>query len=209
MPSWLQPAGLQPRVAIGDSAPPDGPIRLRRTTSSLLQVFPTAVSDVQMTAIYVDADACPVREEVYRVASRLTIPVYVVSNGSRPIRAPGLVNVEMVLVPADPDAADDWIAEKITATDLCATADIPLAARCLARGARVLAFNGREWTDANIGGALAGRALAQHLRETGIQTGGPSALTARDRASFLNTLDRLVHAARRAAPPPPLTKGPQ
>ena len=154
-----------------------------------------------MTAIYVDADACPVREEIYRVAGRLLVPVHVVSNGSRPIRAPGLANVEMVVVASGPDAADDWIAERIGPADLCATADIPLAARCLARGARALAFNGREWTADNIGGALAGRALSQHLRESGLQTGGPSALTARDRASFLNTLDRLVHAARRGAPP--------
>jgi uncharacterized protein YaiI (UPF0178 family) len=155
-----------------------------------------------MTAIYVDADACPVREEIYRVASRLAVPVYVVSNGSRPIRAPGLPNVEMVVVSSGPDAADDWIAERIDAADVCATTDIPLAARCLNRGARALAFNGREWTQANIGGALAGRALGQHLRESGIQTGGPAALTPRDRASFLDALDRLVHAARRATPPP-------
>ena len=155
-----------------------------------------------MTAIYVDADACPVREEIYRVASRLQVAVHVVSNGSRPIRAPGLANVAMVLVSSGPDAADDWIAERITAADLCATADIPLAARCLAQGARALAFNGREWTEANIGQALAGRALGQHLREIGIQTGGPSALTPRDRAAFLDALDRLVHAARRATRPP-------
>lgn len=154
-----------------------------------------------MTAIYVDADACPVREEIYRVASRLGVPVHVVSNGSRPIRAPNLANVEMVVVPDGPDAADDWIAERITAADLCATADIPLAARCLARGARALAFNGREWTEDNIGGALAGRALGQHLRESGIQTGGPSPLTPRDRAAFLNALDRLVHRARRGPAP--------
>src|SRR5690349_4130386 len=121
-----------------------------------------------MTALYVDADACPVRDEIYRVASRLHVPVYLVSNGSRPIRPPGLPNVEMVLVARDPDAADNWIAERIDATDVCATADIPLASRCLGRGARALAFNGREWTDANIGGALAGRALGQHLRESGI-----------------------------------------
>ena len=150
-----------------------------------------------MTAIYVDADACPVREEIYRVASRLHVPVHVVSNGSRPIRAPGLPNVEMVVVGAGADAADDWIVERIGAADLCATADIPLAARCLARGARALAFNGREWSEANIGSALAGRALGQHLREMGIQTGGPATLTARDRSCFLEALDRLVHAARR------------
>lgn len=153
-----------------------------------------------MTAIYVDADACPVREEIYRVATRLQVPVHVVSNGSRPIRAPGLPNVAMVVVPAGPDAADDWIAERIGPTDICATADIPLASRCLARGARALAFNGREWTPDNIGTALAGRALNQHLRESGVETGGPSALTARDRGSFLNALDRLVHAARRGTP---------
>lgn len=155
-----------------------------------------------MTAIYVDADACPVRDEIYRVSTRLHVPVHVVSNGSRPIRAPGLPQVTMVLVPAGADAADDWIAERITAADLCATADIPLAARCLERGARVLAFNGREWTGDNIGSALAGRAIGQYLRETGVQTGGPASLTARDRGAFLNTLDRLVHAARRTVPPP-------
>ena len=153
-----------------------------------------------MTAIYVDADACPVREEIYRVATRLGVAVHVVSNGSRPIRAPGSPNVHMVVVAAGPDAADDWIADRISGADVCATADIPLASRCLARGARALTFNGQEWTPDNIGGALAGRALKQHLRESGVETGGPSALTQRDRASFLNTLDRLVHAARRGAP---------
>ncbi|MBS0640138.1 MAG: YaiI/YqxD family protein [Proteobacteria bacterium] len=154
-----------------------------------------------MTVIYIDADACPVREEIYRVAARLGVAVHVVSNGSRPIRAPGLPNVQMVVVSTGPDAADDWIAERITPADVCATADIPLAARCLAAGARALAWKGQEWTKDNIGGALAGRALNQHLRETGVDTGGPSALTQRDRAAFLNTLDRLVQAARRGAPP--------
>ena len=162
-----------------------------------------------MTAIYVDADACPVREEIYRVATRLQAPVYVVSNGSRPIRAPGLPNVEMVMVASGPDAADDWIAERIGPADLCATADIPLAARCLARGARALAFNGREWTQANIGNALAGRAIGQHLREIGVQTGGPTALTPRDRSAFLNALDRLVHAARRGTPLPIRLRAPE
>jgi uncharacterized protein YaiI (UPF0178 family) len=154
-----------------------------------------------MTEIYVDADACPVREEVFRAATRLGVAVHVVSNGSRPIRPPGLANVHMVVVEAGPDAADDWIAERITAADVCATADIPLASRCLARGARALTFKGDEWTEANIGGALAGRALNQHLRESGVQTGGPAALTQRDRGAFLNTLDRLVQAARRGARP--------
>lgn len=154
-----------------------------------------------MTTIYVDADACPVREEIFKVAGRLGVAVHVVSNGSRPIRPPGLPNVAMVVVAEGPDAADDWIAERITAADLCATADIPLASRCLARGARALDFKGREWTGDNIGQALAGRAIGQHLREIGARTGGPAALTARDRSAFLNTLDRLVHAARRVAAP--------
>lgn len=153
-----------------------------------------------MTAIYVDADACPVREEIYRVATRLGVLVHVVSNGSRPIRAPGLPNVAMVVVASGPDAADDWIAERIGTTDVCATADIPLASRCLARGARALAFNGREWTEDNIGSALAGRALNQHLRESGQETGGPAALTPRHRAAFLEALDRVVRAAQRGRP---------
>ncbi len=152
-----------------------------------------------MTTIFVDADACPVRDEIFRVATRLDVPVQVVSNGSRPIRPPGLPNVTMVLVEAGADAADDWIAERIGAGDICATADIPLASRCLARGARAVGFGGREWTADNIGSALAGRALGQHLREVGIATGGPSSLTPRDRSAFLNVLDRLVHAARRDA----------
>lgn len=154
-----------------------------------------------MTAIYIDADACPVREEIFRVAARLNTGVVVVSNGSRPIRAPGQKDVEMVIVPATPDAADDYIAGRITAADICATADIPLASRCLAAGARALAFNGREWTADNIGSALAGRAIGQHMRESGLATGGPAALTPQDRAAFLNTLDRLVHAARRGPAP--------
>ena len=86
-----------------------------------------------MTEIYVDADACPVREEIYGVATRLGVQVYVVSNGSRPIRPPGLPNVRMVVVEAGADIADDWIAERITSADVCVTSDIPLASRCLAR----------------------------------------------------------------------------
>ena len=103
-----------------------------------------------MTEIYVDADACPVREEVYRVATRLGLTVFVVSNGSRPLRPPGLPNVQMILVGDRADAADDWIAERITERDVCVTSDIPLAARCLAKGARVVPPSGRPLTQANI-----------------------------------------------------------
>ena len=154
--------------------------------------------------LYVDGDACPVREEVFRVATRLGLPVRVVSNGSRPVRPPGLPNVEMVVVAAGPDAADDWIAERIARGDVCVTADIPLAARCLARGARALGFKGRPWTPDNIGNALAGRAVASEMRERGLATGGPAPLTAADRSRFLSALDATIAAAQRdaAAPPP-------
>lgn len=152
-----------------------------------------------MTAIYVDADACPVREECYRVADRLGLTVFVVSNGSRPIRPPGRANVRMVLVGEGADAADDWIAERIGAADVCITADIPLAARCLARGARAVSPVGRPWTGDNIGQALAGREVARHLREIGAGSGGPAPLTQADRSRFLGALDAAVQAARRAA----------
>ncbi|HZF74230.1 MAG TPA: YaiI/YqxD family protein [Acetobacteraceae bacterium] len=157
-----------------------------------------------MTTIHVDGDACPVREEVFRVATRLGLPVVVVSNGARPARPPNLPNVRIVVVAEGADAADDWIAENIVRGDVCVTADIPLAARCLEKGARALSPRGRPWTGDNIGGALAGRAVAEARRSTGAMTGGPSPLTAADRSRFLSELDAAVQAARRdlAAPPP-------
>jgi len=153
-----------------------------------------------MTEIYVDADACPVREEVYRVAGRLGLVVHLVSNGSRPFRPPGLPNVFMVSVPDGADAADDWIAARIGAADVCVTTDIPLAARCLARGARALAPNGHVWTADNIGNALAWREVARHLRELGAATGGPAPLAKAGRSKFLSALDTVVTAARRSKP---------
>ena len=156
------------------------------------------------TTIYVDGDACPVREEVFRVSARLGLPVRVVSNGSRPARPSGLPLVETVVVEAGADAADDWIAERIGRGDVCVTADIPLAARCLERGARALSPKGRPWTTDNIGGAVAGRVVARGLREAGVATGGPAPLTRADRSRFLSALDAEVAAAGRdAATPPP------
>ena len=152
-----------------------------------------------MTEIYVDGDACPVREEVYRVAGRLQLNVLVVSNGSRPIRPPGTANVRMVLVNDSADAADNWIAEHISAVDVCVTSDIPLASRCLKKGARVVSPTGKEWTQANIGNALAGREIARHLRELGTITRGPAPLSKRDRSAFLGALDTAVQAALREA----------
>ena len=152
-----------------------------------------------MTDIYVDGDACPVRDEIYRVAGRLRLNVFVVSNGSRPIRPPGTSNVRMVLVGDSADAADDWIAERIVSTDVCVTSDIPLASRCLTKGARVVSPTGKHWTPANIGNALAGREIARHLRELGTNTRGPAPLTKRDRSRFLSALDTAVQAALRDA----------
>ncbi len=150
-----------------------------------------------MTEVYVDADACPVREEIYRVAARLGVNVVVVSNGARPIRPPNLPFVRMVTVGEGADVADDWIAERIGPGDICVTSDIPLASRCLASGARALAANGKVWTTDNIGSALAGRAVASHMREMGMLTGGPKPLGKADRSIFLSALDTLVQASLR------------
>ena len=149
------------------------------------------------TAIYVDGDACPVREEVYKVSDRLGLQVYVVSNGSRPIRPTGRPLVVQITVEAGADVADDWIAERISASDVCVTSDIPLASRCLARGARALAPNGTVWTPDKLGNALAGRAVSQHMREIGMATGGPAPLTKQDRSRFLSAMDSAIQAAKR------------
>ena len=124
---------------------------------------------------------------------------FVVSNGSRPIRPPGISKVRMVLVGDSADATDDWTAEHISAADVCVTSDIPLAARCLKKSARVVSPTGRHWTQANIGNALAGREIARHLRELGTNTRGPAPLTKRDRSRFLDALDTALKAAMREA----------
>jgi hypothetical protein len=150
-----------------------------------------------VTEIYIDADACPVREEVYRVAERLDLKVFVVSNGSRPILPSRNPKVAMITVSEGADKADDWIAERITAKDVCVTSDIPLASRCLAKDARAVASNGTHWTKNNIGNALAGREVGRYLRETGVNTGGPPPFSKADRSRFLNALDAAVQAALR------------
>ena len=152
------------------------------------------------TAIYIDADACPVRDEVYRVAERVGLGVFVVSNGSRPIRPSQNPMIQMIVVAEGADAADDWIAEHITPADICVTNDIPLASRCLKKNARALAANGKLWTENNIGTALAGREVGRYLRETGVNTGGPPPFSKADRSRFLNALDAVVQAALRSRP---------
>ncbi len=149
-----------------------------------------------MTEIFVDGDACPVKDEVYAVAARLGLAVVVVAN--QRINVPRDLGVEMVVVPDGPDAADDWIAEEIREGDIVITADIPLAARCLSVGAFALGTNGREFTPDSIGGALAPRDIKAGIRETGVMTGGPPPITARDRSRFSNELDRIANRALRA-----------
>ena len=154
-----------------------------------------------MNRILVDADACPVRGEIIRVAGRLGCEVVLVSNGSRPIRPPEEGFVRQVIVAEGADAADDWIAGEASPADVVTTADIPLAARALEKGARALNWKGHDWTTDNIGGALAGREAARVMRESAEARGGPehgpSAMTQADRSRFLEALDRAVHAARR------------
>jgi uncharacterized protein YaiI (UPF0178 family) len=145
----------------------------------------------------VDADACPVRDEVLRVAGRLGFETIFVSNGSRPIRPPG-GNTRIVIVTEGADKADDWIAEEATPTDICMTNDIPLAARCIAKGAFCISFKGHPWTENNIGSALAGREVARHLREMGMG-GGPPPMAQADKSRFLNALDAMATAALRRA----------
>ncbi|HEX4589897.1 MAG TPA: YaiI/YqxD family protein [Gemmataceae bacterium] len=151
-----------------------------------------------MLTLYVDADACPVKDEVYRVARRYAMPVKIVANAPLGVPASGLVET---IVRQGFGAADDWIAEHAGAGDVVVTADIPLAARCVTAGAAVLDPKGRPFTEADIGAALAMRDLREELRQSGAITGGPAPMTAKDRSRFLGKLDELVVAARRAHPP--------
>jgi len=148
-----------------------------------------------MLTVYVDADACPVKGEVYRVARRHGLRVAVVANA--PLRVPADPLIELVVRPGF-GAADDWIAGEAGPCDIVVTADIPLAARCLARGARVLDPKGRPFTDNDIGAALALRELKEELRQSGAVTGGPSPMTPKDRSRFLSKLDEAASAVRRA-----------
>jgi uncharacterized protein len=150
-----------------------------------------------MLTIYVDADACPVKDEVYKVARRYGLRVAVVANA--PLRVPAGPLVELVVRPGF-GAADDWIAEQTGEGDIVVTADIPLAARCLARGARVLGPKGKPFTENDIGSALALRELMDELRQGGAITGGPAAMTPKDRSNFLSKLDELANANLRAHP---------
>ena len=160
---------------------------VRRPTGAL-------VSDIR---IFIDADACPVKDEVYKVARRYRLQVHVVSNSFMQIPRDPLI--ERVVVDAGPDAADDWIADRAGPGDIVVTADIPLASRSLEKKAQALAANGKPFTPDSIGAALAGRMIGEHLRSIGEVTRGPPPFAAADRSRFLQALDEAVHKGRRAA----------
>lgn len=153
-----------------------------------------------MPTVYVDADACPVKEEIYRVAARYSIAVQVVANA--PMRVPSVPLIELIVRPGFA-AADDYIAERAGAGDVVTTADIPLAARCLAAGAAVLDMRGVAFSHDTIGEAMAIRDLMRGLRADGTAGGGPPPMGPKDRSRFLSKLDELLSAVRRKYPPPP------
>ena len=148
-----------------------------------------------MTVIYIDADACPVKEEAVRVAERHGLAIHFVSNTF--MRLPVSPQVNRVVVPDGPDAADDWIAGRAGKGDIVVTADIPLASRCLKAGARVIGNTGKPFTQAGIGMALAMRDLSRHLRETGESKGTNASFARQDRSRFLQALEEAVQATKR------------
>ena len=148
-----------------------------------------------MLEIYVDADACPVKEEVVRVAARHELPVHMVSN--QWMRLPDSPLVSRVVVKEGLDGADDWIVEHIGPGDIAVTADIPLAARCLEKGAKVVGHTGKPFTPDSIGSALAMRELNNHLREIGELRGSGQAFSKKDRSRFLCSLEDAIQAVKR------------
>lgn len=147
--------------------------------------------------ILVDADACPVKEEIYKVAKRHAVPVVVVANAS--MRLPHEEGIRLQVVGDAFDAADDWIEAEAGAGDLVVTGDILLAARCLKKEAYVLGPTGRPFTDENIGDALASREISAEMREMGLLRGGPAPFQKKDRGLFLQQLDKALHALKRHA----------
>ncbi|MGJ3230890.1 MAG: YaiI/YqxD family protein [Oceanicaulis sp.] len=145
--------------------------------------------------VYVDADACPVKDEVIRVAERHKTEVKLVCDSG--LRRPQSAWAELVIVPEGADAADDWIAERIGPGDICITGDIPLADRCLKAGAKALDHRGQAFTANSIGSKLAMRDLMSDLRSAGMETGGPKGFAPRDRSAFLNALEQAFQDTKR------------
>ncbi|HPF36288.1 MAG TPA: YaiI/YqxD family protein [Candidatus Krumholzibacteria bacterium] len=148
-----------------------------------------------MLHLYVDADACPVKDEVYRVADRYGLPVTLVANSY--MRYPTGGKVTLVVVEKGLDEADDRIVALAGPDDIVITADIPLAARCLDEGARVLGHTGRPFTKDNVGEALASRQLLKQLRDQGVMGGGPPPFGKKERSQFLQQLDQMIQAIKR------------
>jgi uncharacterized protein len=151
--------------------------------------------NLNTTRIYVDADACPVKEEIYRIAARHRLPVSVVAG--QLIRIPQEPLIERIAAGSAMDAADDWIAERAGQGDIVVTADIPLASRCVKAGAEVIAPNGKSFTEQSIGMTLAVRNLMTDLRSSGEVTGGPKSFAPRDRSAFLSALDQTIRRIQR------------
>ncbi|NTS32270.1 YaiI/YqxD family protein [Phyllobacterium sp. BT25] len=154
------------------------------------------MTETNKITIYVDADACPVKAEIYRVAERHGVKVYVVSNSFMAI--PRDPMIERVIVSDGFDAADDWIAERVHRGDIVVTADIPLASRCVKAGADAISPTGRAFTEASIGNTLATRNLMEELRQAGQITGGPRPFSPKDRSAFLSALDLAIVRLKRA-----------
>jgi len=155
-------------------------------------------ADAAGPPIYLDADACPVKDETYRVAARYGLTVHVVANSI--LNLPHEPWIVRVVVGSALDAADDWIAERAGPGSIVLTADVPLASRCVKAGATVLAFTGKPFSESSIGMALATRDLMQSLREAGTITGGPKPYSRADRSAFLSALDRAVNRILRERP---------
>lgn len=145
--------------------------------------------------IYIDADACPVKEETYKVAARYKIKTYVVAN--QHINVPFEALIEMKVVSGNFDAADDWIVEQVTSRDIVITTDILLADRCVKKQARVVSPKGIEFDEDNIGSAVASRELMQNLRHMGEMRGGPAPMDKKDRSQFLSKLDQIIQSLKK------------
>jgi uncharacterized protein len=169
--------------------------RASQRTACLSHKISTDEAILNTTRIYVDADACPVKDEIYRVAARHGLPVSVVAGSF--IRVPQDASIERVAAGPGMDAADDWIAERAGKGDIVITSDIPLASRCVKAGAEVIAPNGKAFTEQSIGMTLAVRNLMTDLRSSGEVTGGPKSFAARDRSAFLSALDQTIRRIQR------------
>lgn len=151
-----------------------------------------------MIQIYIDADACPVKDETYKVAARYKIKIFVVANQYQNVPIDSLV--EMKVVSGNFDAADDWIVEQVTRHDIVITSDILLADRCVKKKARVLGPKGVEFTEDNIGSAVSNRELMQNLRHMGEMRGGPAPMDKKARSQYLGKLDQIIQALKRLKP---------